>query len=579
MADGRDEAPAFSFRKAFLWTEIFRCFQVALDPRKLAVAAAGILVMSFGWYVLSAIFWSAEPIKTAPEYSDDAVLRREFPKKPDDTEYTAEERRQKGLEKFEHDHAQWRVLDELAGPGGRLRTMPWYEYRGPNPYLFTTELAGSPSATWWGRIESYFLSEAPVLAEPLVKFLLPVVKIIDPNASPLTRLYLLLVMLWSVATWAFFGGVITRIAVIQLSGKDRISLRQAVQYVAARYLSYLISPLVPLGIIAVITVGLMVYGFIALIPILGDLLLYGLGMPLVILGGVVMTILLIGLVGYPMMYTTLSAEGSDTFDALSRSYNYVFQAPWHYIWYSLVAVVYGAAVTFFVIFVSSMMVYLGKWAITQTPLNEYTNQRPDYLFVYAPESFGWRELLLRGSPLELREQPHRRSVDRGPNLITIEYAHPDEAAKYRQSYQWWNRVGAGMVTFWLVILFLLMLGFSYSFFWSAMTMIYLLMRRKVDEVEMDEVYLEDEAAEAPITPPTDPTAPPTGPGVASLPMVPPPPAGPLPPPAAVSFTGPVAAAGTPAATVPPISSGPAPATIDGDKTQTEPEVRKDLDTR
>ena len=60
-----------------------------------------------------------------------------------------------------------------------------------------------------------------------------------------------------------------------------------------------------------------------------------------------MAVFLVGLVGYPLMYTTISAEGdqSDTFDALSRSINYVYQSPWHYIWYWIVAVVYGAAVT------------------------------------------------------------------------------------------------------------------------------------------------------------------------------------------------------------------------------------------
>ena len=44
MADGRDSTPAPSLITIFPWIRIFRCFQVALDPRKLFVAAAGILV-------------------------------------------------------------------------------------------------------------------------------------------------------------------------------------------------------------------------------------------------------------------------------------------------------------------------------------------------------------------------------------------------------------------------------------------------------------------------------------------------------------------------------------------------------
>ena len=61
-----------------------------------------------------------------------------------------------------------------------------------------------------------------------------------------------------------------------------------------------------------------------------------------------------------------------------------------------------------------------------------------------------------------------------------------------------QHLGAGLVCFWLTLLFLLMLGFSYSFFWSAATMIYFLMRKRVDEAELDEVFLEEDEPEPPL---------------------------------------------------------------------------------
>jgi hypothetical protein len=64
MADGREQAPAFRFRTAFPWAGIFSCFKVALDPRKLFVAAVGILAMSVGWYILSNLFYYKEPNRT-----------------------------------------------------------------------------------------------------------------------------------------------------------------------------------------------------------------------------------------------------------------------------------------------------------------------------------------------------------------------------------------------------------------------------------------------------------------------------------------------------------------------------------
>jgi hypothetical protein len=107
---------------------------------------------------------------------------------------------------------------------------------------------------------------------------------------------------------------------------------------------------------------------------------------------------------------------------------------------------------------------------------------PSFLFIYAPTSFGWHDLLMQGASV-------------------------DPASLY-----FYNRVGAGLVGFWLGVFFLLILGFSYSYFWSASTIIYLLMRKKVDDADLDEVYLEEEDQEEGFAPtPARATAPPPAP--------------------------------------------------------------------
>jgi hypothetical protein len=346
-----------------------------------------------------------------------------------------------------------------------------------------------------------------------------------------------------VAVWAFCGGIITRIAAVQLANKGPITFMQAVRFVAKRYVSYLGAPLVPLGIIAAVVVGLFLYGLVALIPLVGDILLLGLGLPLVIIGGAIMTVFLVGLVGYPMMYTTLSAEGdqSDTFDALSRSVNYVYQAPWHYLWNWLVAVLYGAAITLFVLFFASVTVYVGKWAVGLTASVIWQDRKPEYLFIYAPESFGWKELLTKDSPYAV--QGEWVWFDRDGNVTTdpakgirqvMKYkpVDPPAYARNKNEFYWYNTWGAGIVCFWLTLAFLMMLGFSYSFFWSAATMIYLLMRKKVDEAELDEVF-EDDEPEMPLAPPklaTGTVPAPTPSNPTSLPVLASPPAPPSPPP-------------------------------------------------
>lgn len=556
-ADGRDLAPAPSgstgLRNSWLWLNLFRSFQVALDPKKLFVAALGILVMSLGWHLLSRAFNYDKPIKGDDWYSAKRLTDRGFTTPPANKsleQYHTEE----GERQFQKDLAKWKVMDELAGEGGRLRTLPWNEFRGKNPYLFASELSSAPPATWADQIGAYLSSQIPVLTEPLQKLLLPVLKLTDPNASTWTRIYLVLCLAWSVVTWAFFGGIITRLAAVQFNGKERTTLKQAVKFVTSRYISYVLSPTVPLAVVAVIVLLMAVYGLVALIPIVGDVVLYGVLFPLIVIGGISITIVLLGLVGYPLMYCTISVEGSDTFDAISRSYNYVFQAPWSFLWYTFVSLVYGAAVSFVVILIGCVMVGLGKGAVSIPASAMVESRKPDFLFVYAPESLGWKELLLRGTPVEVkytRPKPTAEELEKADDEAKkankkaedIPWGYqPTKAAEnetYMKEMTWYNHAGAGIAWFWMTLVFLLMIGFTYSFFWTAATMTYLLMRKKVDDVEIDEVYIEEvpptpTPPAAPPAPAAPPTTAPTG-GV-SLPTVPPPPpaappAAPEPPPA------------------------------------------------
>lgn len=289
-----------------------------------------------------------------------------------------------------------------------------------------------------------------------------------------------------------------------------------------------------------------------------------------------MAVFLVGLVGYPLMYTTLSAEGdqSDTFDALSRSINYVYQSPWHYIWYWLVAIVYGAVVTLFVVFFISLTVYVGKWAVGLPASALWSDRKPEFLFIYAPESLGWRELLTKDSPYAVRGE-WETDEKTGRPIYKYHPVNGDIANRSREEFNFYNTWGAGIVCFWLTLIFLLMLGFSYSFFWSAATMIYFLMRKKVDESELDEVFIEDDEPAVPPAPPK--IAEGTGTTQASLPVISPPPTPPVAPPVP---TVPPSLPPIPVVESPPVSP---PATIPFsppssglDSTKSSDEPKKDI---
>lgn len=508
------------------WTKLFGTFLVALDPFKLLVAAAGIMVTAFGWWLLSVIFYNAWTEPSLKDFEDKARKNSSLTSEEERTDW-AKENYKKSLDTWALMHemagnsgvrsekyAKWYQEKFTGGParssrgaqgyGGKYRTMPWAEDRGPNPFLLVRSVVSGSGKERSDIVGWFVTNQVPNLVEPLMKFLTPIYYLFDARATFWVYIYLLLLIVWMLICWGFFGGVITRMAVLQLAGKDGGGIREAIKFVKKRYVSYLLSPIAPIGLIGFMVVCCMLFGVLHWIPAVGDFV-DGLLWWLPLIAGLVMTLLLIGMVGYPMMYTTLSAEGSDTFDALSRSYNYVYESPWHYIWYSAVAIVYGAVLTFFVVVVGSMTAYFAKWGVSKFPAWG-ADRSPEYLFIYSPESLGWRKLLLEGSPAAIGDDGEPRDVD--------------DNKKYMDNYGWYNYAGAGMTSFWVNLMFLMVIGFSYSYFWTASSQIYLLMRKRVDETEMDEIYVEEEAppAPAPVTTTPAPAPVPTPTAPVSVPV-------------------------------------------------------------
>lgn len=444
-------------------------------------------------------------------------------------------------------------------PAGYLCTWPWFEDRGSNPFLLVTgqlktvTTEGVRNVPWArGEFFTWLLNDqAPVLLEPLFKFLAPVVYLFHPAAGTWTWIYLVLVIGWTVATWAFFGGIITRLAAVQVARpNERNTLTDAYRFTCKRYLSYLAAPLLPLGGLAGVAFVLSIFGLLVYwLPWgPGDVLVGGLGFILILGLGFLMALGIIGLVGWPLMYSTISTEGSESFDALSRSYSYVYSAPWLYLWNLAVMILYGAVVIFFVGLVGSLTVYTAKWGMTR-----FTGEwrEPSYLFAWAPTSFGWRDLLLT-------QGLHTIAVDQISTTGKLEQVlavNPSYLNDFARGLSYLSFVGTFLVTLWLYLLFLVVVGFGYSYFWSATSIMYLLMRKRVDDNDLDTVHIERARPQVPFTPPV-PSSPakPATPGAVSLTVVETPAPRTAPPPGAVAATP----AGTPSATPAEASKPPEP---------------------
>ncbi|MDB5321108.1 MAG: hypothetical protein JWN40_2739 [Phycisphaerales bacterium] len=272
-----------------------------------------------------------------------------------------------------------------------------------------------------------------------------------------TTYFILFILLFSIV-WAIFGGAIARIAAVHVARDEKISLSAALRFSTSKFLSFIFAPIIPLLIVLVVGLVVMLGGLVGNIPWIGPILV-GLFFFLAIAAGFVMTLVLLGTGGgFNLMYPTIAVEGSDSFDAISRSFSYVYARPWRMLFYTLVAVLYGALCYVFVRFFIQIMLILTHHFVGagmfvnvdggRVPLDLWNTMWP------APETHGFTY-----------------DVD----WLTLGPA---------------QSLAAFLVSFWVYLTVGMLGAFAISFYFSANTIIYYLMRREVDATELDDVYLE-----------------------------------------------------------------------------------------
>lgn len=299
--------------------------------------------------------------------------------------------------------------------------------------------------------------------------------------------YALVLLAFSLAVWAILGGAIYRIAALHAAREEKISMFQALRFSLSKFLSFVSAPLLPLAIIVGIGLLISVGALLGNIPYVGEVLV-SLLFALSIIGGVAIAFLTLGwFTGGSLMYPTIAVEGSDCFDAISRSFSYVLTRPWRAGLYALIALVYGT-ITYLVV---RLFVYL---ALSATHLFLKIG-------VFTP---------LGVSPLG------------GGDKIDIIWAAPTFDNLWG-SFHWEAMNGSEAFAAWVIGIFTFLMAaiagaYILSYFASSTTMVYLLLRRRVDATDLDDVYVEeaDETPKplevtpaAPVSQEVAPEAPPT----------------------------------------------------------------------
>ena len=276
------------------------------------------------------------------------------------------------------------------------------------------------------------------------KYSAPFVHLFEPRQSIAGLAYSLVCCLWALLVLGLFGGAIARIAALDLTREESIGWRPALAHSWSKLGSYIMAPLLPL---LAVLVGILLLSIPALLMRLDfGVLLAGFLWPLVLLAGLLMTIVLVGVwLGWPLMISTLAVESSESFDALNRAYAYVYQRPLRFLFYVFIASVLGLFGSLLIYWFTDLVLYFSELAVS------------------------W------GAGSDRMADIRRWSLDGNS---------PGHMAG----------VGATMILFWRNCVLTIAHGFQLAFFLSAAVGIYLLLRRSVDAVELDEVYLDEDQA-------------------------------------------------------------------------------------
>ncbi|MFA7236920.1 MAG: hypothetical protein WC058_08650 [Phycisphaeraceae bacterium] len=278
-------------------------------------------------------------------------------------------------------------------------------------------------------------------------------------------LFLIFWGVFFIGCWSLLGGSISRMCVVESAGGERIGIPQAVGFAYRRWFTFAIAPLIPLLIAGLFMLALALIGLLFHLPVLnivGALLLV-VAIPV----GFLMAFFLIGWAGsVHLMYPAISAEGTDAFDGLSRSYSYVLTRPWRFITYTALMLAYGVATYLFV----GLFVFLALYLV-QTALVTWA------------------------SPVA--------AVFPKPVLGHLRYEWTGEGLG------WSAKIAAALIRVMVMLAVGLVAAYVICYYFSAYSAIYLLLRGRADGTDPSEIHQE------PATPVSAPTGVPASSGISS----------------------------------------------------------------
>lgn len=447
------------------WTLIFRTLAPACSLTVIALALIGVVATPMGWIVAESLFIGSE------DYLD-----------------------------------QNPIVAEIA----EINRSP---YRGV--FLASEQSSGKFS------VLGTRLSGPRLVFEQMVK---PFYAVFGTASSAQDYLYFLTGSLWSLLIWSFVGLGIARVCLLKLARNESAGLDDAFEFCADKYLTCLLAVAMPLGLAFLICVPAFLIGLVLGFDV--GAMLVGLVWFVVLLMALLLGILLLGLmVGWPLIICSVAAEGQNSFDAVTRAYAYVFQRPANYLLYALVAIFFGGFCWLVVHEFTGSVIRLGFWSTgwganrvsanrieelqgvlpssrsmdnfagvssnfqdplsatiqTDDPVASDTGIEPDQDAGGVPPTAGDPPATDAGGPQLGSVPPATTDLPKNPDATSAADSESQTLAYARKFIQFWVAFAKTVAA-----------AFIHGLFWCMASAIYLLLRKDVDELEMDEVFMVDE---------------------------------------------------------------------------------------
>jgi len=273
--------------------------------------------------------------------------------------------------------------------------------------------------------------------------------------------YCIIFFIIKLAVISIAGGAICRIAALQFARGEKPGMTEALRYSIKKFTSFFTAPLAPIGIIIFIGLFVFLLGLAGNIPRAGELIV-GLGMAMALFAGSLLAVIVIGAVaGFNLMFPAVAYDGSDCFDAISRSFSYIYARPWRMTIYTVIAAIYGSICYTFVRYFAFLTLLITRHLLQLGILVENGSKEVNKLVAIWPK-------------------PEFRYLLGSSSTATT---------------NWTESVAAFLVYLFLLVVVGLVVSFIISFYFSANTIIYSLLRKTVDNAAFEDIYMQFDEAE------------------------------------------------------------------------------------